>query len=776
MGRSSHEAQRQLLTPYEVIAGRYHVQELLGRGGMGEVYRVEDRVLGEDVALKMCAPDDVSAAARLLDEARLARRVSHPNVARVHDVGRHQELVYLTVELIDGGTLGSLLQAEKHLDARRAVGIGKSICAGLGAAHAVGILHGDLKPANVLIDRKGRVAITDFGIARSLVDASAQQGPVFGTQDYVAPEVLHRGPVDRRADLFALGVVLFEMLTGEAPELASDGPARRVISAGAPAALAEIVERCLAFMPDERPASAEVIAGLLAEAVGAGAGTEERDTEDVSRGVTARMPEIPSTRRSPSLNVPTARAVPSARRVIAVLPFRYSGPPAQSYLGVGVADEIADVLSRTRELRPLGPAATARYAEERDVLSAGAGLGAAVVIDGSLQIVAERVRLTVRLLDGATGEGVLEDRRDGTLTELFELQASLAQRIAEHFRVDIPVTESSGRLPAGAMEAYFEARGHLRTFGYQSASRAVAAFERCLELSPGLAPAIAGLAVAHQRAWFQSVSGPGEPDWERLGEESCGRALELAANLSDSHLAAGIGAVQRRDYVAAARALRRALELSPHSPDANEYLGVLQCEAGRASEGIRRLRLADSLDPTLALTLLFIARDHALHGRFDACDAALDELDRRRGEVVGPSRLFRARAMAWRGDAEGLRRLAGDAKIPTPATFVGVPLYAATALGDIDAETAKRHFSVVLSSTDNLRRLTLSMQLMTEAHAAAGHTEAAMFHLLRAATGALVDVEWMERCPVLADLRRIPIFEQARHKVRERAQAIWEAG
>ncbi len=203
----------------KVLAGRYRIVTPLGRGGMGEVWRADDLKLRQTVALKFLPESlatDPSRLARLVDEVRLARQVSHPNVCRVHDLAEAEGQHFVTMEYVDGEDLGSLLRRVGQLPTERAVDLLQQVCRGLAAAHERGILHRDLKPANVLVDGRGRARITDFGLALTAADARRPAG-VAGTPAYMAPEQRAGRSLSPRTDVYALGHLLREMMTGLSP-------------------------------------------------------------------------------------------------------------------------------------------------------------------------------------------------------------------------------------------------------------------------------------------------------------------------------------------------------------------------------------------------------------------------------------------------------------------------------------------------------------------------------------------------------------------------------
>src|SRR5437667_4352281 len=203
--------------PGRLLAGRYRIIALLGVGGMGEVYRADDLTLGQSVALKFL-PDDAAHDEALLErfrnEVRIARRVSHPNVCRVYDVGEVDGHTFFTMEYVDGEDLASLLRRIGRLPQDKAVEIARQICAGLSAAHAKGVLHRDLKPANIMLDGRGQVVMTDFGLA-GLTDQIHGTDVRSGTPAYMAPEQLAGKEVTTRSDIYALGLVLYEVFTGK---------------------------------------------------------------------------------------------------------------------------------------------------------------------------------------------------------------------------------------------------------------------------------------------------------------------------------------------------------------------------------------------------------------------------------------------------------------------------------------------------------------------------------------------------------------------------------
>jgi hypothetical protein len=263
--------------PGSVVGGRYRIVSLLGRGGMGEVYRADDLKLGQPVALKFLPSSlerDPGRVERLLREVRTARQIAHPNACRVWDVGEHEGVQFLSMEYVDGETLSSLLKRIGRLPREKALDVARQICAGLSAAHDQGVIHRDLKPANVMIDGRGRVRIADFGLAGLAKEIRGLEIRA-GTPGYMSPEQLDGREVTVRSDLYVLGLVLYELFTGRrAFQAGTLAELRRLQKESTPTlpshfvdgldpAIERAILRCLAPDPDERPASARAVAGAL---------------------------------------------------------------------------------------------------------------------------------------------------------------------------------------------------------------------------------------------------------------------------------------------------------------------------------------------------------------------------------------------------------------------------------------------------------------------------------------------------------------------------------
>jgi serine/threonine protein kinase len=399
------------LGPYEILAP-------IGAGGMGEVYRARDGRLGRDVAVKVVPPAGQHLQ-RFEQEARAVAALSHPNVLAIYDVGV-DGLPFLVTELLDGATLREHIAAGP-LPVQRTIDLALQLVAGLNAAHAQGIVHRDLKPDNIFVTTEGRVKILDFGLARRVrpvadcePDMTCPQtipGTVLGTLAYMAPEQLRGFTADQRADIFACGAILFEMLTGRRAfrgetaadtisAVLNDPPSALEFAARVPRALAGIVRRCLSKDPDRRFQSAGELS-LAIEAI-----ADVRADSDAPFGEPVRSS-------------------------IAVLPFAdSSGDPETRFFSDGLAEDLVNALIRLPGLRVASRTSSFRFRNrETDVRKIGRDLGVGTILEGSVRRSGARLRVTVQLTDAADGYHLWSERYDREIADAFDVQDEIVHAI-----------------------------------------------------------------------------------------------------------------------------------------------------------------------------------------------------------------------------------------------------------------------------------------------------------------------------------------------------------
>ena len=695
---------------------------------MGLVFRAVDRELGEPVAVKFLdiARPTPAAVEQFRTEVRAARRVTHRNVARIHDIGEAAGKWFLTMQLVDGASLRRTLEARGgKLPVGEAIDIAIEICDGIAAAHDAGVIHMDLKPENVMLARGGGVVVVDFGVAR-LAGVAAGAGSarvVAGTPGYMAPEQRHGDPCDARTDLYALGVTLYEMIAGARPP-AGDAPA----PAGASPTLGALLASLLAIEPDDRVPTARAVADALAGELG----------------------------RAPAR--PLARAPATLR--LAVLPFRD---------GDGLTEELADRLGSLQGATVLAASTTAALAGV-DPREAGAKLGVDAVVEGSVRRgSAGELVVGARLVDTATGAVAWSERFEGAAGDVLHLNEQLARRIAEGLRVELGALPHRGHAPDDAIAGYMHARGKLARVELWRDTGAIAELDRVVAAAPDFLPAVALRALAYARGWFTSRLG--DEAWHARAARAIADAQSRARGFPETELAAGVLAWQTGELAAAVEHFAHTLDAAPSQPLALEYLGRLLCEAGRPLEGARHVALAGEIDPRMWLGRVEVARHHALHRCWPEYDAELREVAERGGTESMIVHALELRVAAWRGATDAIVRAVDDVTGTSPLDRM-YALYGAVQLGGAEVGELEAVMTEILEHAP--RRFTAyAHQVVAEAIGARGEGERTLGHLEAASAAGLVDLEWLDVCPLLHCARAEPGFAAVRRAVRARANALW---
>jgi TolB-like protein/tetratricopeptide (TPR) repeat protein len=646
------------LGPYQVVA-------LLGVGGMGQVYRAHDPRLGREVAIKVLprhSPADRMQLRRFEQEARAAGALNHPNLLAVFDVGDQGGVPYVVTELLEGETLGDRLQRGPQ-PVREALECARQIAAGLAAAHAKGIVHRDLKPANIFLTRDGRVKILDFGLAKrtalagvaGLADGATRPGVVIGSMGYMSPEQLRGQPVDRRSDLFSLGAVLYEMLTGsrafsgESPAetmvgvLAGEPPDLSLLAREVPPAVARLVRDCLRKSPDERIQSAGELGAALAEqlrlldtgsAAGAaapGAAFAGAPAREVTAGSVGSGPEtggVPAaagssaarrTRRIAVLAAAAAllagaaalwRLLPGSSRspgrvMLAVLPVEnLTGDPRQEYISDGLTEELITQLGglNAERLGVIARASAMTYkGTKKSADQIGRELGVDYILESSLRGTGDRIRATAQLVRVRDQTPVWSQSYDRTMSDVIDMQTDLAHAIAGMIEVRFtphapPPRARPRRVNPEAYLAYLQGRYHWNKRSRDMLRRSLEDFQLALRLDPAYPQARAGLADS-----YLSLVLIAEPRPQELLAQARAAALE-ALRLDDSLAEAHTSLAYAKfyydwDWPDAEAEFRRAIELNRGYATAHqwyaEYLGLM----GREEEAKAEARKALELDP-----------------------------------------------------------------------------------------------------------------------------------------------------------------------------------
>ena len=571
----------------------YQILESLGAGGMGEVFRARDTHLDRDVAVKVLlrgSLDDPTSRERFRREAHALSRLSHPGVATVFDFDTQDDVDFLVLEFVPGGTLEARLR-DGRLELDEAIRLGTLIGDALEDAHARGILHRDLKPGNVMLTASGAPKVLDFGLASLLHPGHTQpqltvEGAVFGSLPYMSPEQVRGEADDPRTDVWALGVVLFEMLAGRRPFdqrrpealmhdiLHGTAPALRALRPDVPPALDRLVASCLARAAGQRPVSAGAVAREL-RAI--------RDAMRAGEGAGAD---------------PEAGVI----RSLAVLPFdNVSRDPAQEYFADGMHEALISDLARLKALRVISRRSVMKYKGGQHSLPDIAGeLNVDAILEGSALLVGNRVRVSVQLISARTDETIWADRYDGDLVDVLDLQSRVAETVAKEIALQVSPPEATRLAKRQAVHAeahleYLKGTHAARETSPQAVELSIRHFKRAIELDPAYAPAWAGIADAHATRASRGMAPPAQASEEsRVAAE---KALALDPTLAEAHAMLANARMRIGDMAGAIPMLQRAIEMNPGLADVHVLLGRAYYCLERHAEAQQAMLTAVSIDP-----------------------------------------------------------------------------------------------------------------------------------------------------------------------------------
>lgn len=510
------------------VARRYRVDGLLGRGGMGTVYRVHDLELDRDIALKVISPDIADQPVvleRFKREIQLSSKVTHPNVLRVYDLGEGDGVKFVTMQMVEGEELAHLIEREGKIPAQRAAEIFRQLCDGLAAAHEQGVVHRDLKPQNILLDKEGKVYITDFGLAKSLQQsAMTQAGQILGTPFYMSPEQVKGSPVDNRSDIYSMGIILYEMATGKVPfdadsayevmiqRLQRSAPPIADLNPEFPAHLRKIAERCMATDPAQRYQSVQEI---LADHDSGKFTTTLRYTAGKQRwlkpallallvvillGIGGTWLYRQGGGSQPGVQAPRSVLIADFENRTGDFVFDGTLEPE-----LGIALEGASFISAYRRgdarriAEQLQPGAKALDEELARLVAVREGVD--FVTTGSIERDGDDYRLEVRCIDSATGAVTVEaravaDEKDEVLATLAELAARVRRELGDRTPMAAQLAAAE-TFTAGSLEAAHEygAAQELQFAG--DYDEAIQRYTKAIEYDPNLGRAYAGIAVIH---------------------------------------------------------------------------------------------------------------------------------------------------------------------------------------------------------------------------------------------------------------------------------------
>ena len=579
---------------------QYRLVEKIGEGGMGAVYKAEDTRLGRVVALKFIRPESLDAEGsrlRFMREARAIAALDHPNICTIFEIGEDRDVTYLSMSFVDGPSLAALLQSGP-LPVQRAVEIATQIAGGLSEAHHKGIVHRDIKPANILLTSKGAVKIVDFGLAGLCGDVRLTvHGTAVGTPVYMAPEQWMSVDPDPRSDVWALGVVLYEMLSGRLPFAGVDGRTLShsilyepphpltAIRKEIPGEIERLVSQMLAKEPERRTPSAERAAALL----------QSWDRED--SGLAAA-----SDRTATMISIPAAVRLPEIASV-AVLPFVNNGSdPENEYFADGITDELIAGLAKVGALRVVSRASAFRFkGSNLDPSEIGAQLKVKYLLTGSLRRFGDRLRMTAELILAEDGYQLWSEVYQREARDVFAIQEELAESILATLKIRLSTANplamrarATPELPA--YQSYLKGLFYWNKRTQPAMLRAIEFFQEAIDADPLYPQPYCGLADALMLSGLFGWDTPSRT--MRRGKQAALRALEVNPNQGEAMVSlAMIQFLYEWDTPASQASFRAGLRAGPHYSIGRAFHAHFLLWTGDSEAAMKEIDEAMELDP-----------------------------------------------------------------------------------------------------------------------------------------------------------------------------------
>lgn len=633
--------QNVVLQEGDVLGARYEILALLGEGGMGAVYKAKDLEVERTVALKLIRPEMASnptILARFKQELLTAHQVTHKNVIRIYDLAEADGVKFITMEYVEGDDLRQLLKEHGKFTPDEAVDIIRQVCMALDAAHTAGIIHRDLKPQNVMRDKSGRILVMDFGLARSVEsEGMTQTGALLGTIEYMSPEQAMGKKLDQRSDLFAVGLIFYELLSGKMPFKAETAMASLLmrnqeravplaeIDASVPAGLSDIVGRCLERDLERRyQNAAEIIADLdawqgkrpvMASIImQAPKPASQIPWKWVAPGAAALVAmvlflAIPKTREMifrPGVTggQPTvmSNGLPalSQGKYVAVMPFKVLGDASSiGYVAEGLGESLSSKLFHLKEVHLTSTDAARKLDPNLPLPQIAKRLGANMVVQGTVQGNADQLRITVKLENVAENKTLWNEDFSGVPGDLLALEDRISGKLVTAMGAnasDLGAADASVHPTdnADAYDLYLRGKNAMRgQFDPKNFQTAIDYFNQSLKKDPNFALAYTGLANASLRMYSVKK----EPSWAEGALTAARHAAEINDKLAEAHMTLGTVYSATGQNNQAIGELKRGQELAPNSDEAYRRLGGAYVGVGQKDLAIEALEKAVEINP-----------------------------------------------------------------------------------------------------------------------------------------------------------------------------------
>ncbi|NIP22257.1 MAG: protein kinase [Phycisphaerae bacterium] len=660
----------------------YKILEKLGSGGMGDVYKAEDTKLQRTVALKFLPLEltrDEESQQRFVQEARAASALDHPNIGTIHEIDEVDGQSFIAMAYYEGQTLKHKIE-QGPLPIDEAIAIAIEIAQGLAKAHSKDIVHRDIKPANVLLTEEGQVKIIDFGLAKLMGSTIlTKTGMTMGTVAYMSPEQTQGTKVDHRTDIWALGVILYEMLTGEHPFkgeyeqavmysiIHEDPEFITKLRSDIPMAMEKIVEKALAKNPDERFQTMDDMLtelGIVSEDLQSGASKKRRPIVRLSRKQRAYLYRAVAVLAVLIIAVgiylwrsTIAGAAPVS---VAIMPLQsLAEEDEQEWFTDGMTDALITDLAKIGGLRVIARASVMQYkGKDTPAPEIATALGVDYLVEGSVARVGEQVKVTTRLVNATKNEYLWAEDYEREFRNILALQGEIAETIARQIHVKLTPAEETRLASARpvnreAHELYLEGRYHYLQFSKDGMIKAIDYFNQALIKDPSLASAYAGLADVYLlRGMGHGMADLTRDEAYERAKAAANKALELDDLSAEAHKSlASVNLFYEWDWETCEKEFQRALELNPSSASTRDLYGFYLRIVGKNEEAVEQRELAQELDPLTPMITVDLGVAYQWVGQYDKaieqCKKALEMQPNFRSATT-----MLARAYLWQGRFE----------------------------------------------------------------------------------------------------------------------------
>ncbi|HJZ63931.1 MAG TPA: tetratricopeptide repeat protein [Candidatus Acidoferrum sp.] len=643
-----------ILEPGEELGPRFVIEALLGEGGMGRVYKVYDKELDRYVALKVLLPElasDPQIIQRFKHELLLASKISHKNILRIHDLSEADGVKFITMAFVEGQDLHDILKKERPLPLDRAIKFARQLCEALEAAHHEGVVHRDFKPHNVLVSAGDQVYVSDFGLATSFETAKmgmTRSGAFVGTPRYMAPEQVEGGTIDHRSDLYSLGLVMYEMVTGDVPfagestwqvmyQRVKEKPKDpRLIKPDLPDWVSRVIMHCLERDPALRYQTArEILADI-----------DAHRSPSVPRGMRFRLPTgtwrwlvsgaagvlltagvllgIPSIRHwifgsnAAGLN-PSGLPPLSQGKFIAVLPFRVLGTEGSlNYVADGLGEALSAKLFQLNDVRVASAAAAAKENDQKTPLTRIAkNLGVNYIVHGLIQGAGDKIRIVVNLENMVDNKLQWSQEFSGVTGDLLTLEDNIYAKLTEALQTKTPNSSVAASHPTenvAAYDLYLRGRTALRSQqDLKNVQAAINYFEDAIKKDSSFALAYAGTSDASRIMYHERK----DSFWAQKSLAAAEQALRLNPNLPEVHIALGSIYNATGKNAEAVSELQNALKLAPNSDDAYLRLGDIYLSSGQGRQAVEAFQKAIDVNPYYWFNYNELGRGYSQTGEYE---------------------------------------------------------------------------------------------------------------------------------------------------------------